>query len=71
MPTVSLRVEEELNAELDSIAIETRQSKSTVIKKALAFYFDHIDGIIAEERLRRPVTPLVAHEDLLREYGLL
>ncbi len=71
MNTVSVRMDEELNSELEAVAEETHQSKSAVIKKALEFYFDNIDGIIAEERLKHPVAPLMAHEDLLREYGLL
>jgi len=71
MNTVSVRMDDELNSELEAIARETHQSKSAVIKKALKFYIDHIDGVIAEERLKHPVAPLTAHEDLLREYGLL
>lgn len=71
MPTVSVRMDANIHAELETVAQETHQSKSALIKKALALYLDHIDGIIAEERLERPVTPLVEHEELLREYGLL
>ncbi len=71
MHTVSVRMDPELHAELETVAHETHQSKSALIKKALAYYFDHIDGVIAEERRKRPMTPLVEHEELLREYGLL
>ena len=71
MPTVSVRMDPELHAELETVAQETHQSKSALIKKALALYLDHVDGIIGDEGLERPVTPPVGPEELLREYGLL
>ena len=67
MPTVSVKMDSNLHAELEIVAQETHLSKSALTKRALSFYLDYIEGIIAEERLERPVTPLVEHEELLRE----
>jgi len=71
MKPVSFKIDEELIGEIDALAQETHESRSSLIKKAISFYLDNYDGVIAKARQDDPDSVMIAHEDVLKEYGLL
>jgi len=71
MRTVSFKIEEHFLEEIEALASEINETKSSMIKKALSFYIDNFDGIIAKSRNEDPDQKLIPHEDILKEYGLL
>jgi len=71
MRTVSFKIEEHFLEEIEALASEIHETKSSMIKKALLFYIDNFDGIIAKSRNEDPDQKLIPHEDVLKEYGLL
>ena len=71
MKTVSFKLDEDFLNELEALAGKLHENKSSLIKKALAFYIDNYDGIIAKTRNEDPEKELIPHEDVLKKYGLL
>jgi predicted transcriptional regulator len=71
MKTVSFKLKEDFLDELEALAESLHESKSAIVKKALAFYIDNYDGIIAKTRNEDPDKELIPHEDVLKQYGLL
>ncbi len=71
MKTVSFKIKEEFLKEIETIVAETKETKSSLVKKALAFYIDNYDGIIAKTRNEDKTQELIPHEEVLKEYGLL
>ena len=69
--TVSFKIDEPFLDEIEALASEIHETKSSMIKKALSFYIDNFDGIIAKSRDEDPNQKLIPHEDVLKEYGLL
>ncbi len=71
MKTVSFKIEETFLDEIEALSRDLHISKSAVIKKALAYYIDNFDGIIAKTRDEDPDKELIPHEEVLKKYGLL
>ncbi len=71
MKTVSFKLKEDFLDELEALAESLHENKSSIIKKAIAFYIDNYDGIIAKTRNEDPDKELIPHEDVLKQYGLL
>lgn len=71
MKPVTFKIDEELIGEIDALAQEAHENRSSIIKKALAFYLDNYDGIIAKTRQENPEGAMIPHEEVLKEYGLL
>lgn len=72
MKTVTFKIDEAFLEELDSLSGRLKESRSTIIKKALEFYIDNYDGLIARSRYEAPEDgEWVVHEELLKDYGLL
>jgi predicted transcriptional regulator len=69
--TVSFKIDEPFLGEIEALASEIHETKSSMIKKALSFYIDNFDGIIAKSRNEDSDKKLIPHEDVLKEYGLL
>ncbi len=51
MKNISLRLDEKTIEQLDFYAKELERSRSFLIKKAIAYYFDYLDEMIADKRL--------------------
>ena len=51
MKNISLRLDEKTIEQLDFYAKELERSRSFLIKKAIAYYFDNLDEMIADKRL--------------------
>ncbi|MBC8256857.1 MAG: ribbon-helix-helix protein, CopG family [Candidatus Marinimicrobia bacterium] len=71
MKTVSFKLKEDFLDELEALAENLHENKSGIIKKALAFYIDNYDGIIAKTRNEDDNKELIPHEDVLKKYGIL
>ncbi len=71
MKPVTFKINDDLLNEMDALAAELRENRSSLIKKALSFYIDNYDGIIAKTRLEDPESKTIPHEEILKEYGLL
>ncbi len=71
MKTVSFKLEEEFLYEIEALAVSLHENKSSLIKKALTFYIDNYDGIIAKTRNEDAKKEFIPHEDVLKRYGLL
>jgi len=71
MKTVSFKIQDEFLEEIETLAIQTKETKSSLVKKALSFYIDNYDGIIAKTRDEDPEQELILHEEVLKKYGLL
>lgn len=71
MPVQSVRLPEEIAEKLETLAKETRRSKSSFVVEALELYLaDREDLEIALARLRDPGAEWVDHEEVKRELGL-
>ena len=68
---VTFKIDEELIGEIDALAQETHENRISLIKKALIFYIENYDGIIAKARQDDPDGVMVAYKDVLKEYNLL
>lgn len=71
MKTVSFKIQDEFLEEIETLASQTKETKSSLVKKALSFYIDNYDGIIAKTRDEDPDQELIPHEEVLKKYGLL
>lgn len=71
MKPVTFKIDDDLINEIDALAQELRENRSSLIKKALNFYLDNYDGIVAKTRQEDPERVMIPHEDVLKEYGLL
>ena len=71
MKTVSFKLKEDFLDVLEALAESLHENKSSIVKKALAFYIDNYDGIIAKTRHEDTNRELIPHEDVLKKYGLL
>lgn len=69
--SVSVRLPEELAAELAELARETERSRSFLIQKALEAYLeDQADLQISMDRLHDPTDPIVSIDEMESEIGL-
>lgn len=68
---VSVRLNEEMNNQLDHLAFLTRRSKSSFIIEALEMYLEDIEDInISMKRATSPKRNLINSEKLKEELGL-
>jgi predicted DNA-binding protein len=71
MVTQSVRIPEELARRLESVARETRRSKSSFIVEALEMYLEEREDLeVALARFRDPATEWVDDEQARRELDL-
>jgi len=71
MPVQSIRLPEEIAGKLETLAKETRRSKSSFIVEALELYLAEREDLeIALARLRDPGAEWVDHDEVKRELGL-
>ena len=69
--TLSVRLPDNLAAELNNIAEITERSKSYLVQKALESYLqEQADLQVAIDRLRDVSDPVVSMADMRREIGL-
>ena len=69
--TLSVRLPDNLAAELNNIAEITERSKSYLVQKALEIYLqEQADLQVAIDRLRDVSDPLVSMVEMRREIGL-
>ena len=69
MKSISLKIEEDMLNELDNLSSQLKETRSALIKKALSFYLDNIDGVIAKSRYENKESEWVVHEELMKDYG--
>ena len=48
----NITLDEDISQELDTIAIELGEKKSSIIEKALAVYFDFLDLKLVQKRMK-------------------
>jgi len=71
MVTQSVRIPTELAQRLETVARETKRSKSSFIIEALQSFLDEREDLdIALARLRDPNTEWVDHDEVRRELDL-
>ncbi|ABB33775.1 CopG domain protein DNA-binding domain protein [Geobacter metallireducens RCH3] len=71
---LAIRLPEEIETRLDSLAKATGRSKSYYVREALVEYLDDLEDIyLAEKRLediRAGRTKTIPLEEVMKEYGL-
>ncbi len=70
---INIRMDEELLRELDSAATELERSRTWVIEKAVRFYMDTLDEMIADQRiddLKSGKSAAVSMEEVFKRAGL-
>ena len=68
---VSVRLDDELESKLNTIAKLTNRSKSFFIKEALREYLEDIEDILeAKERLSDPKREIISLEELKKELNV-
>ena len=68
---VSVRLDDELESKLNTIAKLTNRSKSFFIKEALREYLEDIEDILeAKERLSDPKRETISLEELKKELNV-
>lgn len=69
--SVSIRLPEELAAELTELAKESERSRSFLIQKAIEAYLEaQADLQISMDRLNDPTDPIVSVDEMRSEIGL-
>lgn len=69
--SVSIRLPEELAAELAELAKDSERSRSFLIQKAIEAYLeDQADLQISMDRLNDPTDPIVSVDEMRSEIGL-
>lgn len=48
----NITLDEDISHELDSVAVELGEKKSSIIEKALAVYFDFLDLKLVQKRMK-------------------
>ena len=69
----NITIDEEISQELESLAKELGEKKSTLIEKALTVYFDLLDLQVARKRLRdleKGKSKVVDAEDVWKDLGI-
>ena len=69
-PKVILSIAPGIADELERIALELREKKSSIVEKALILYFDQLDVKIADKRMRDVVdgkSELIPAEEVYKE----
>jgi len=68
---VSVRLDDELESKLNTIAKLTNRSKSFFIKEALREYLEDIEDILeAKERLSDPKREIISLDELKKELNV-
>lgn len=70
---INIRLEKEIIENLDEYAKELDRTRTNLIEKAIEFYFDKLDEMIADKRiddLKSGKTKPVSLEDVFKSAGL-
>lgn len=70
---INIRLEKEIIQNLDEYAQELDKTRTNLIEKAIEFYFDKLDEMIADKRiddLKSGKTKVVSLEDVFKSAGL-
>jgi len=69
----NITIDAEVSRELEGLAEELGEKKSTLIEKALMVYFDLLDLQVAKKRLKaleKGKAKLIAAEDVWKDLGI-
>ncbi len=70
---INIRLEKDLLGQLDEYATELEKTRTNLIEKAIEFYFDKLDEMVADKRidnLKSGKTKVVPLEEVFAQAGI-